>query len=392
MSLFQQKAPILISCQRRLQPALEQEFRSYGWKPTEVFETGLRWEGTLADTMALNLRLRTASSVLYQLSAFSASHPDQIYEQVRRYPWEEVLDPKGYFSVSSQVFHETVNNNLYVNLRVKDGIVDRFQARTGSRPVSGPDREGAVIHLYWKGDRAILYLDSSGHSLARHGYRKIPGRAPMLESLAAATILLGKWDRQSPFVNPMCGSGTLAIEAALIATGTAPGLFHDQFGFMAVLGYDAQAYHRLRMELENEISEPEAPFIFASDLEARAVDQARKNAKAAGVAELIDFQVCDFRAVELPPGPPGVLYFNPEYGQRLGEAQKLQEIYKQIGDFMKQKASGYWGYVFTANLELAKLIGLRPDRRIPFYNAKLDARLLEYELYKGSKNPGASKA
>jgi len=365
---------------------LEKEFRSYGWTPHSVFDTGLLWEGSLEDTIELNLRLRTASSVFYQLAEFEADHPDHVYEQVRRYPWEEILNPGGYFSVSTQVFHETVNNSMFVSLRVKDGIVDRFRQIRGRRPNSGSSREGAVIHLYWKGKRAFLYIDSSGHSLARHGYRKIPGRAPMLEALAAATILTSRWDGATAFVNPMCGSGTLAIEAALIASRTAPGLFRDEYGFQHILGYDPSFYHEMKIRLESEIIEPTEKLIYASDILAPSVEQARRNARAAGVESMIDFQVHDFRDQKIPDSSPGVLFFNPEYGQRLGEEEVLKPIYAAIGDFMKNHAPGYWGYVFTANVNLAKSIGLRPQRRIPFFHAKLEARLLEYSLYSGTRD------
>lgn len=385
MSLFTQKAPILISCQRYGQHALEKEFRSYGWVPHSVMDTGIRWEGNLEEAMELNLRLRTASSVLYQLAEMEAEHPDQVYEQILDFPWEEVLDPQAYFSVRSQVFHETVNNSLFVNQRVKDAIVDRFRRLGGQRPNSGPSREGAVIYLYWKGGRASLYIDSSGQSLARHGYRKLPGRAPMLEALAAATLLVSRWDGASPFINPMCGSGTLAIEAALISSKTAPGLFRDNYGFQHVRGYSDRKYQELKIRLEAEIVDRGKTLIFASDIEAMAVEQAKKNALAAGVLSMIDFQVNDFRDQYMPDYGSGVLFFNPEYGQRLGEVEALKTLYSEIGDFMKKRAKGYWGYVFTANLDLAKYIGLRPERRIPFFNAKLEARLLEYALYSGSR-------
>lgn len=290
--------------------------------------------------------------------------------------------------MTSNVYNDTINNNLFANLRVKDAIVDCLRTVRGERPDTGAELLGAVIHLHWNGDEAEIFIDSSGQSLGRHGYRKIPGRAPMLEALAAATVLATRWDKASPLVNPMCGSGTLAIEAALIATNTAPGLFRTNYAFMHILGYDESFYLAERGRVEQAINEHVPGLrIIATDYSAAAVENAKKNAKAAGVADLIEFAVCDFRDTEVPAEGRGVMMVNPEYGERLGDIEELAGTYKAIGDFMKTKCGGYWGYVFTGNLELAKHIGLKAKRRIEFYTSKIDARLLEYELYEGSRRP-----
>jgi putative N6-adenine-specific DNA methylase len=257
--------------------------------------------------------------------------------------------------------------------------------KTGTRPSTGAALTGAVVHLFWKNEHAEVFIDTSGDSLARHGYRKIPGQAPMLESLAAATIYASRWDRVSPFVNPMCGSGTVAIEAAMIATNRSPGLFRTNYAFMHLKGYDEQVYIEEDAKLEQQIKEVPGLRIIATDYSERAIDNARKNAVAAGVAGLIKFAVCDFADTEIPANVPGVFYVNPEYGERLGEVTELEETYGRIGDFMKQKCGGYFGYVFTGNLELAKKIGLKAKRRIEFYTSTIDCRLLEYELYSGTR-------
>jgi putative N6-adenine-specific DNA methylase len=282
------------------------------------------------------------------------------------------------------VFHPTISTNLFANLRVKDAIVDTMRRASAIRPNTGADLVAVVIHLFWKNDQAELFLDTSGESLARHGYRKLPGSAPMLEALAAATILSSRWDRQSVFINPMCGSGTLAIEAALIATRRMPGLIRDNYAFMHVLGYDEAVYKHELVRLKEQVKVPQGLRIIASDISDKAVQIARLNAERAGVAEVIDFQVGDFADTEIPEGP-GVVVINPEYGERLGEEQALQATYARIGDFFKQRCKGKTAYVFTGNLELAKSIRLKPSRRIEFLNAKIDCRLLEYEMYEGSR-------
>lgn len=385
MSLYTTKGQITITCNKRLAPYVEQEVRELGFELDEVFVTGVRLIGTLNDCIKLNLNLRCASQVLYSLKQFDAYDADEIYDNVVKYPWENIILEDGYFSITSNVQNDTINNNMFANLRVKDAIVDRMRDKTGKRPSTGAELSGVVVHLFWKNDNAEIFIDTSGDSLARHGYRKIPGRAPMLEALAASTILATKWDRNSPFINPMCGSGTVAIEAALIATNTRPGLFRENYAFMHLIGYDDEVYLNEMKELDAKITEPEKLKIIATDYSEVAIANAKKNAIAAGVAKMIDFSLCDFYDTNVPEGEKGVMFVNPEYGERLGEELELEATYKRIGDFMKQKCKGYYGYVFTGNLDLAKKIGLKAKRRIEFYTSTIDCRLLEYELYEGTR-------
>ncbi|MGN6248484.1 MAG: THUMP domain-containing class I SAM-dependent RNA methyltransferase, partial [Ginsengibacter sp.] len=230
-----------------------------------------------------------------------------------------------------------------------------------------------------------IFIDTSGETLSKHGYRKIPGKAPMIESLAAATLLASKWDEQSPFINPMCGSSTLAIEAALLATNRFPGLFRNNYGFMHVERYSEEFYEKEKLKLVNKIRRVPGLEIIATDISADAINISKINAAAAGVSDLISFQKCDFRKTPVPEKRDGVVFFNPEYGERLGDEVELQNVYAEIGNFLKQNCKGYTGYVFTGNFNLAKKIGLKPQRKIEFYNGKIDCRLLEYELYEGSR-------
>ncbi len=385
MNLYSTQSVIIITCPKRLAPFLEEEIKELGFEIEETFITGVRLSGTINDCIKLNLNLRCASQVLYSLKQFDAANADAIYKNLVEYPWENILPDPGYFSITSNVNNPTINNSMFANLRVKDAIVDRLRDKRGTRPSTGSELTGAVIHLFWKNENAEIFIDTSGDSLGRHGYRKIPGQAPMLESLAAATVYATKWDRQSPFINPMCGSGTLAIEAAMIATNRRPGLFRTNYAFMHLQGYDETVYLQEDALLEEQIIDVPGLRIIATDYSERAIENAKKNAIAAGVANLIDFTVCDFAATEIPPDVPGIFYVNPEYGERLGDINELEKTYSRIGDFMKQKCGGYFGYVFTGNLELAKKIGLKAKRRIEFYTSTIDCRLLEYELYSGSR-------
>jgi putative N6-adenine-specific DNA methylase len=385
MSLYTTRSAITITCHKRITPYLEQEVKELRFEIEESFVTGVRLSGTINDCIKLNLNLHCASQVLYSLKQFEASNADDIYNSLVSYPWETILPDPGYFSITSNVNNPTINNSMFANLRVKDAIVDRLRDKRGTRPSTGSELTGAVINLFWKNENAEVFIDTSGDSLARHGYRKIPGQAPMLESLAAAAIYATRWDRVSPFVNPMCGSGTIAIEAALIATKRRPGLFRTNYAFMHLQGYDENIYLQEDALLEKQIIDVPGLRIIATDYSERAVDNAKKNAIAAGVASLIDFAVCDFADTEIPQGVPGIMLINPEYGERLGDINELEITYGRIGDFMKKKCGGYFGYVFTGNMELAKKIGLKAKRRIEFYTSTIDCRLLEYELYSGSR-------
>jgi putative N6-adenine-specific DNA methylase len=380
---FNTKGKVFITCKDRSVSYLEQEIRELGFFPVEISRTGIEILASLEECMDLNLHLRTASHVLYEIKSFYLRNADDIYRRFKAIPWEDYLDVDGYFSVNSVADNESITTPLIVNVKVKDAIVDRFRELKGRRPDSGSDFSGLVIQVYWKETQAIVYLNTSGETLAKHGYRKIPGKAPMMEALAAATIYASEWNTRVPFINPMCGSGTLAIEAALMASKRYPGLYRDHYSFQHILGYDEETFQAKKRKLEHKIIANPGVKIIASDISLQAITFARENAAFAGVEDLIDFQTGDFAETEVPEKPRGVILFNPEYGERLGDLTELEETYKRMGDFMKQKCAGYRGYIFTGNLDLAKKVGLKASRRIEFWNGTIDCRLMKYDLYAG---------
>lgn len=385
MNLFNTKSRIIVTCSNRISPFLQQEIIELGFVPVRIFKTGVELYGDLKDCMKLNINLRCASQVLFSFKEFNANNATELYNELIKIQWEEIIPSNEYFSITSNVSNETITNNLFANVKVKDAIADRFREKTGQRPDSGSELNALVIHLYWKDSIAEIFIDTSGETLSKHGYRKIPGKAPMLESLAAANLLAVKWDRISTFLNPMCGSGTIAIEAALLATKRKPGLYRNNYSFMHLCEYDQQDYLSLYNDMESKVVSPCAVKIIASDISEDAINISKINAGIAGVEEMIDFELCDFASSPIPENQLGVVFFNPEYGDRLGEEAALEETYSRMGDFLKQKCKGLWGYIFTGNLELAKKIGLKPKRRIEFYTGKIDCRLFEYELYAGSR-------
>lgn len=381
MADFSQKSTISITCPKRITPYLKKELEDLGFPIHKVRHAGIETEGSLNDCMMLNLSLRTAHRVHYRLKDCRPQNADQLYRELVKIPWEDYIDKHGYVSVTSFIKNKTVTNTQFANMKVKDAIVDRIRKKTGTRPDSGPNLNKSVVFVFWKNDRAQIYLDTSGESISRRGYRTETSTAPMQETLAASMILASKWKPGSHFINPMCGSGTIAIEAALQALNKAPGLLRPNYGIKHILGFDEDRWNDLRSDLKNKSDKDFEGRIIATDHDIRAVNATRKNARTAGLDHLIEVKKCDFSETEIPEGDPGVIMLNPPYGDRIGNEKELEPVYEGIGDYFKQEATGWWGYVFTGNFDLAKHIGLRTNQRIEFYNSTIDARLLEYELY-----------
>jgi 23S rRNA G2445 N2-methylase RlmL len=378
------KNRILITCAKGIVPFLREELLHLEFPVLSESIAGVVTEGTLDDTLRLNLLLRTGHRVLFLIKDFTACDGDALYRSVSEVAWEEYIAEDGYVCVRSSVDNPTIRDSRYANVRCKDAIVDRIKERRGQRPDSGPDQDRVVINLYWKGEHCSLYFDTSGEPLSRRGYRKIPMSAPLQETLAAAVIMASGWNGSGHFVNPMCGSGTLAVEAALAGLNRAAGIVRDNYGFMHIKGFNGPLWNSLRAEAKEEAKKTLGCRIIATDIRREAVEAAKKNAAIAGVEHLIEFAVCDYSETTVPD-EGGVVILNPEYGERMGKIRELEGVYKGIGDFFKQKCRGYAGYILTGNLDLAKKVGLRAKRKVPFFNGGIECRLLQYELYEGSR-------
>jgi putative N6-adenine-specific DNA methylase len=390
MSLWLKKSKIVATCAKGISPYLQAEMRGLNFPVHAAGEAAVETEGTLDDAMTLNLHLRTAHRVLFLYHAFAAMTLDDLYRRLVRLAWEEVLDADGYVCVTSFADTPAIRDGRIVNLKGKDAVADRFRQVSERRPDSGAARDRTVIHIHWRQNQALVYLDTSGDSLSKRGYRKIPLQAPMQETLAASVLMAAGWRGEGCFINPMCGSGTLAIEAALIALNRAPGLVRTNYGFMHLKGFTPSHWREMRTRARKAVRKDLPGKIVATDVRQEAVDSARQNARTAGVDHLIDFSVCDYRQTPVPDGG-GMIMLNPAYGERLGEIAALEAVYREIGDFFKQQGEGCRGYIFTGNPELAKKIGLKTKRRIPFYNGEIECRLLEYELYAGSRKYAAAQ-
>jgi len=383
MSLFTRESSILITCAKGIAPFLKEEIIALGFPVRSELIAGVETEGTLEDTIRLNLSIRTGQRVLYLLESFTANNPDELYKKTSKISWEDYIPRNGYVCVTSFVDNPSIKDTRFANLKCKDAIADRFYEKFGSRPDSGPKKDQSVIFIYWKNDRCSIYIDTSGESLSRRGYRKIPLTAPMQETLAAAVILATRWKSGENFINPMCGSGTLAIEAVLMAMGRDPGAMRNNYGFMHINGFNKPQWRKMKGLAEKARKAPPGKII-ATDINPRAIESAQINAAAAGVEHLIDFEICDFADTQIPEGT-GVIVLNPEYGERMGEINELEDVYRKVGDYFKQKCAGYRGFIFTGNMELAKHVGLRAKSRTPFYNSNIECRLFGYDLYSGSR-------
>ena len=383
---IRERRNVLVTCGPGLKDYLRGEIEGLGFEIVDTHSGGVLTRGSFIDCMKLNFCLRTAYNVLYLLREFRCGSTEALYKQIGTVAWENIIDPKEHFCVVSRVDTPTVNNSMYPNLKVKDAIVDRISRKTGSRPNSGLDRSGVVVNLFWKNDKGWIYLNTSGVKLSDRGYRKMPGKAPLRESLAAGIIMAAGYDGSQELVLPMCGSGTLAIEAALIAMNKPAGALRSNFGFQHVKGFDEQGWNEVRRDVRKTVRKGALQKrIIATDIDERAIGAARQNARTAGVEHLIEFKVCDFADTELPTGE-GIVIMNPEYGSRLGEIEELEKVYKRIGDFLKQRCAGYTAYLLVGNKELSAKLGLKASRRMVFYNGNIECRLLKYELYQGTKD------
>ncbi len=385
-----EKSKIVITCGKGGVEMLSREIQHLDYKILEVNHVDVVIEGNLLDCMFLNMHLRTAHRVFLLIASFKVVTPDQLYKEVKQLPWEKFIQPDGYICITNYVINDHIQDTRFANLRVKDAIADRMISKHGQRPDSGPDRSKTVIFLHWAKNIASIYFDTSGETIAKHNYRKLPFKAPLKESLAASLIMNTAWRSGNHFINPMCGSGTLAIEAALKALQIAPGLSRENFGFMHLNDYNPEQWQKIRKNAHGKIKDNFKGEIIASDISSLALKAAKANAALAEVDDLIQFELNDFSKTTMPSGE-GIVIFNPAYGERLGETVQLKNTYAEIGDFFKQKCAGKTGYIFTGNSNLAKSVGLRTKRKIPYFNAKIECRLLEYELYDGTRKEKRSQ-
>lgn len=365
---------------RSLESIAAAEIESLGAKEVRPDFTGVHFVGDKATLYRVNLWARTIFRVLVPLREFYCPNSDILYQEVQKIFWGEYLQIDQTLAVNCTGSNQKLNHTHYTALQVKNAIVDQQRRESGQRSTIDAKNPDVLVNVHIKQDRCILSLDSSGASLHRRGYRQAMGSAPLKETLAAALLDMAQWDATLPFLDPLCGSGTLPLEAGLKALNIAPGLFRQKFGFESFPDFDRQLWHMMLTEAKNSrIHELKAP-IWGSDRDADVLTQAYGNAVRCGIEHQIQFTQTELASVEAP-ADSGMIICNPPYGERLGEAQELGALYKTLGDIFKQRFKGWTAFILTGNKELAKQVGLKASRRIPVYNGAIPCTLLKYELY-----------
>lgn len=348
-------------------------------KDSKPGKGGVAFIADRAGLYRANLWLRTASRVLVQLAQFPCSSPAELYAGVHALSWHELITPDMTLAVDCSLRDSAMTHSGFVALKTKDAVVDRIRAFCGSRPNVDTASPDVRINVHLHKNICTVSLDSSGDSLDRRAYRLERNEAPLRETLAAAVVALTGWDGSIPLADPMCGSGTIPVEAALLAARIPPGL-QRKFGFQSWLDFDAELWADICTEAQAGIRRLAVGLVTGYDLDNRALLLAGRNCSKAGLEGQIHFFHAALQEFS-PERNKGVVIINPPYGKRLGEEDDLRELYCQIGDVMKKRCCGWTGYVLTGNLELAKYIGLKASRRYVLFNGAIECRLLKYELY-----------
>jgi putative N6-adenine-specific DNA methylase len=370
-------------CPRGLEAALADELRRLEAAGIEAAEGGVAFTGDLALAYRANLESRMASRILWRVVAGDYRDERDLYALVNEVDWSMHFAATRTLRVDVNATKSPLRSLEFATLRVKDAVCDRFRTDAGVRPSIDKRAPDVRVHVHLTDTRATVYLDTSGEPLFKRGYRRDTEEAPLRENLAAGLLALAGWSPGEPLLDPMCGSGTIAVEAALVAADRAPGLAR-RFGFQKLAWYDGPAWQRMTQAARDRVRPPPAqPAIFASDRAPGAVDRARAHCAAAKVEGFVRAERADVLEREAP-APSGVVVTNPPYGVRLADQEALAAFYPRLGDALKQRFPNWRAYVLTADLRLAKLIGLRPERRTPLYNGALECRLFAFRIVAGS--------
>ncbi|PKK83715.1 MAG: hypothetical protein CVT49_07460 [candidate division Zixibacteria bacterium HGW-Zixibacteria-1] len=366
-----------------LEAILAEELTALGARDVKPMNRSVEFYGDRKLLYKANLWCRTATRILKPIFNFRAADEKALYNKVFNIDWRNYLGLNQTFAIDAVITESGFDNSLYVAQKTKDAIADHFRKKTGRRPSVDLKNPDIRLNAYIYRDDCTIALDSSGEPLFKRGYRSQTGEAPLNEVLAAGIVLQSGWDKKSSFVDAMCGSGTIVIEAALLARNIAPGLTRDRFGFMNWPDFDRDLYKQVQHEARKEIL-PKLGFeMIGSDKASKQVREAVDNARRAGVGRDIVFKQSAIDDL-MPPSPPGVLVINPPYGERMS-VDDIKEFYHSIGDALKKSFTGYDAYIFTGNLDAAKHIGLRTSRRIEMYNGPIECRLLKFEMYQGTR-------
>ncbi|AWM38387.1 Ribosomal RNA large subunit methyltransferase K/L [Gemmata obscuriglobus] len=367
------------TCARGLEPVLASELDALGAEAVEPGRGGVTFQGPPALLYRACLWLRTAVRVLRPVHEFEVHNSDELYDAVRSINWADWMTPDQTLAVDCNVRDSALTHSQYAARRVKDAICDQFRERVGRRPSVDPDQPMIGLNLHVSKNHAVLSLDSSWSSLHKRGYRPIQTIAPLNEALAAGLLLRAKWDKNTPLVDPMCGSGTFCVEGAWIALNRPPGLTRKWFAFQGWPDFDRTVWNAIRDDARAAVLKELPAPICGSDVRSDAISLAQMNARAAGVGHLLNLQKLELREARPPSDVPGTLVCNPPYGERIGEEEELIPLYARIGAVAKEFWPGWRLLVLTSNTMLAKKIRLKVVHKEPFFNGSLECFLWEFK-------------
>src|SRR5690554_1066937 len=375
--------PMIAKTMAELEDVLAEELIALGANGVEIGTRMVSFTGDKALMYKANVHCRTALRILKPIYTFKANSADEVYQAIKELNWEEHLSLGTTFSIDAVVFSRIFTHSKFVAYRVKDAIADWFYERYEKRPsvsVSNPD---IVLNIHVAHNKCTLSLDSSGESLHKRGYRLSQTEAPLNEVLAAGMILKSGWRGETAFVDPMCGSGTLLIEAAMIALGIPPGIHRQHFGFEKWSDFDQELFSEIYND-ESSAKDFQHPII-GSDNSPKAIAIAEKNIKNAGLKKHIEISVKPLQQYNEPPAPAGIVMTNPPYGERM-KVDELEGLYSMIGERLKHVFTGYRAYVLSYRKESFDAIGLRYSRRFFLYNGTLECEMREYEIFSGKRD------
>ena len=370
---------------RGLEPLLVEELVSIGAAQARHVPGGVAFSGDWKICYAANLRSRLASRILWRIAEFSYADENDLYAAARAVDWPGFFGVGSRLRVAVAAQKSPLKSLDFATLRIKDAVCDRFRDAVGSRPSVDRANPDVRVHAFLEPARGALYLDTSGEPFFKRGWRAGRTEAPLRENLAAGLVLLSGWKPGEPLLDPMCGGGTILVEAAAMARGRAPGAKRS-FGFEKLKGFDPSLWERIRKE-DTKSKDHHRIEIYGSDNDPRALNDARRNLAAAGVERWVKLEQADILG-RAAPANAGVMIANPPYGERIGSADELARFYPRLGDALKKNFAGWRCHFFTTDLRMAKLIRLQPARRVPLYNGALECRLYEFRIVAGSHRRG----
>ncbi len=374
--------PLIAKTVAGLEEVLARELETLGADDIMKLNRAVSFTGDTEIMYRINYACRTALRVLKPVFHFEIQEQKDLYEQIFEFPWENHLDAEHSFSIDAVISYTVFTNSQFVAQRSKDAIADRLREKLGKRPSVDLENPDLKINVHLFKDSCTVAFDSSGQSLHRRGYRKSTGPAPINEVLAAGLVQLSEWDPVTPLYDPMCGSGTLLIEAAMLAKNMPAGFFREEWGFMKWRDFDPVLWEKVKEECRSLVSEVKLN-LYGTDRAERAIDSARENLRFTGLYDDIFLKVVSFEDAT-PPFEKGFIISNPPYDERLKIEDSLV-FYKMIGDTLKRKYAGYTAWFISSDLESIKFIGLRPSRRIPVFNGPLECRFVKFDMFAGKK-------